>query len=269
MADLQAGERAARVRVGVRRALAGQVRQERQTLRARAPTSRPRPSARRTRRRRRSRSQAQRARRRRASRPSGARRRARRGRRRARAPAGRRGTRAARRRRRRTCPSRRSAAPAGRRRRRARPRPGRPRRPRRRRRPRVRPETSGDSSTVGSHAGSISSVVEHLVAPAPLRDVEQQRARGVGDVDRALAGQLQPHVVLGQHHVRDARVVVRLVLAQPQQLRRGEAGQRAVAGQLDEPVEADALLDLRALGGGALVVPEDRRAGSAGRWRRA
>ena len=86
---------------------------------------------------------------------------------------------------------------------------------------------------------SISSVSQHLVAPAPLRHVEQQRARGVGDVDRPLAGELEPHVVLGQHHVRDPGVVVRLVLAQPQQLGRGEAGQRAVAGELDEPVEAD------------------------------
>ncbi len=37
-------------------------------------------------------------------------------------------------------------------------------------------------------------------------------------------------------------------------------GQRAVAGQLDEPGEADPLLDLGALGRGALVVPQDRGA---------
>ena len=58
----------------------------------------------------------------------------------------------------------------------------------------------------------------------------------------------------------DSAVQLRLVPAQPQQLRRGEPGQCAVAGQLDEPGEADALLDLRALGGGALVVPQDRGA---------
>src|SRR5689334_1309917 len=50
------------------------------------------------------------------------------------------------------------------------------------------------------------------------------------------------------------------MLAQPQQLRRGEPGQRAVARQLDETVEADQRLDLVALGLRALVVPEDRRA---------
>jgi hypothetical protein len=59
--------------------------------------------------------------------------------------------------------------------------------------------------------------------------------------------------------VGDPGVVLRLVLAQPQQLGRREAGQRAVAGQLDEPVEADAFLDLGAFLAGALVVPEDRR----------
>ena len=66
----------------------------------------------------------------------------------------------------------------------------------------------------------------------------------------------------------DAVVALGLVRAQPEQLRRGEAGERAVAGQLDQPLEPDPLLDLGALGGGALVVPEDRRADRRGRPRR-
>ena len=37
---------------------------------------------------------------------------------------------------------------------------------------------------------------QHLVAPTPLRDVEEQRPGRVGDVDRALAQQPQAHVVL-------------------------------------------------------------------------
>ncbi len=57
-----------------------------------------------------------------------------------------------------------------------------------------------------------------------------------------------------------ARCDVGLVPAQPQQLRCGEPGQRAVAGQRDQPLEPDRALDLGALGGRALVVPEDRRA---------
>jgi hypothetical protein len=48
------------------------------------------------------------------------------------------------------------------------------------------------------------------------------------------------------------------VPAQPEQLRRGEPGQRPVAGQLDQAAQADALLDLAALLGCAPVVPEDR-----------
>ena len=125
----------------------------------------------------------------------------------------------------------------------------------------ARRETSGDSSTRGSHAAVELQRLEHGSSlQRALGDVEQQRARRVGDVDRALAAEPQPHVVLGQQHVRDARVEVRLVRAQPQQLGRGEARQRAVAGQRDQPLEPDALLDLLALGGRALVVPEDRGA---------
>ena len=60
--------------------------------------------------------------------------------------------------------------------------------------------------------------------------------------------------------LRDAFVVLGLVVAHPQDLRRGEAGQRAVAGQRDQPFEPDRLLDLGALRLGSLVVPEDRGA---------
>ena len=62
---------------------------------------------------------------------------------------------------------------------------------------------------------------------------------------------------------------LRLVAAQPEQLRGGEARQRAVAGQRDQPLEPDALLDLGALRRRALVVPQDRGAEDRGRARRA
>ena len=197
----------------------------------------------------------------RASRPSRASCPAPRGRRRARAPADRAGRRAARRRRRPRCRARARPGPG-----RSTPTPsaaaaqspapaatGTP--------AAVWPETSGDSSTRGIHA------VGHARArPAPA--LEKRRSAtskssvpgGVGDVDRPLAAEPQPHVVLGQQHVADARVDLGLVRAQPQQLGRREARQRAVAGQRDQPLEADAPLDLGALGGRALVVPEDRRA---------
>ena len=117
---------------------------------------------------------------------------------------------------------------------------------------------SGDSNAGGSHSRGTLERVEDVVRPAPLGDVEEQRPGRVGGVDRALARQAQAHVVLRQQHVPDALVHVRLVVPQPEELRRREPRERAVARQLDQPREADALLDLRALGGGALVVPEDR-----------
>ena len=57
-------------------------------------------------------------------------------------------------------------------------------------------------------------------------------------------------------HTRSAA----LVAAEPQELGRREPGQGAVPGELDQALRADTLLDLGALGGGPLVVPEDRRA---------
>ena len=72
--------------------------------------------------------------------------------------------------------------------------------------------------------------------------------------------QAQADVVLRQHDPADAPVDVGLVAAQPEQLRGREARERPIAGERDESLEADALLDLCALGPGALVVPEDRRA---------
>ncbi len=68
-----------------------------------------------------------------------------------------------------------------------------------------------------------------LVAPAPVGDVEEERPRGVRRVDRPLARQAQAHVVLREHDPVDARVDLGLVAAQPEQLRRREAGERPVA----------------------------------------
>jgi hypothetical protein len=99
-----------------------------------------------------------------------------------------------------------------------------------------------------------------LLRPGAPADVEEEGARGIGDVDGELPGEAEPDIVLRQQHVPDAGVQLRLVPAQPQKLRRREAGQRAISGQLEEPREADPLLDLRTLGCGSLVVPQDRGA---------
>ena len=105
--------------------------------------------------------------------------------------------------------------------------------------------------------------VQDLAAPAAAGDVEQERPGCVRDVDRVLAGEPQPDVVLRQEDAADAGVGVRLVLPQPEELGRSESRERPVPGQLDEPREPDPLLDLGALGSRPLVVPEDRRANHA------
>ena len=61
----------------------------------------------------------------------------------------------------------------------------------------------------------------------------------------------------------DAAIGVRLVAAEPEELRRGKAGERAVPGQLDQSGETEQILDLLALGCGPLVVPENRRTNDA------
>ena len=166
----------------------------------------------------------------------------------------------------------RATAPSPRaRRRRRRPRwpPGRrrPRRPacrpaaRSRRRPRAVtvPVTSGPSNVGGSQAGGIPSAASDLGRPVARGEVEQDRAGAVGLVDGVLAGQAQPQVVLGQQDVGGPRPHVGLVVADPDELRGGEAGQGVVAGDRDQPLRPDRGADRVALGRGPLVVPEDRR----------
>jgi len=57
--------------------------------------------------------------------------------------------------------------------------------------------------------------------------------------------------------VRDPRIHVGLVAADPQELGRREPCERPVPGELDQPLETDGALDLLALGRRALVIPED------------
>ena len=106
----------------------------------------------------------------------------------------------------------------------------------RRRRPPARrppscPTPRATRARAAASASSSSRASSTDVRPAPARHVEQQRAAGVRHVDGLLAAQAQPHVVLGQQHRRDPPVGLGLVAAQPQQLRRGEAGERPVAGR--------------------------------------
>ena len=233
------GERAARDRVGVGRALPRQVRQEGQALAPRLPALRlgDERSELADRSRRRAASAA--SRRPRASRPSRARRPAPRGRRRARGPRARRDTRRARRRRR---PRYRAH--------RQRPRPVDADAERARRLVAAPAATGMPSGVSPRHArrlgdGSAATPGRCSSASRPRRSTRGARRRRARCPrrrprrSRAFAGEAQAHVVLGQEDVGDARVGLRLVSAKPQELRSREAGQRAVAGQLDEALEAD------------------------------
>ena len=68
------------------------------------------------------------------------------------------------------------------------------------------PPTSVDSCAGGSQSSGISSAAQTSSDQRRLRDVEEQRPRGVRGVDRALAGQPEADVVLRQQHVPDPRV---------------------------------------------------------------
>jgi len=101
--------------------------------------------------------------------------------------------------------------------------------------------------------------IDHLGRPGPRGEVQEECPRTVGNIGRVLAGQAQPDVVLGQQHVGDPPPRFRFVIPNPDQLRRGQPGQRVVARDLDQPAGADGVPDPVALGARPLVVPQDRR----------
>ena len=103
----------------------------------------------------------------------------------------------------------------------------------------ARASTSGDQSRAARSNNSV---------PGAIRLVE-----------RVLAGESQPEVVLGQKDVGRPAPHLRLVVADPDELGGREAGQGVVAGHLDQPLGTDRRPDRVALGGGPLVVPQDRR----------
>jgi len=102
--------------------------------------------------------------------------------------------------------------------------------------------------------------VQHLPRPAPVRHVEQEHPARVRIVAGVHAGELVDDIVLRQHDLRDAVEQLRLVLFHPQQLRRGEAGERDVRGQLRELFPANVLVEPIRLIRRAPVVPQDRGA---------
>src|SRR6185295_3043135 len=82
---------------------------------------------------------------------------------------------------------------------------------------------------------------QHLLRPAALRDVEHERPRCIGDVDRVLAAQAKTDVVLGQQQVAHAAPHVRLVRAYPEQLGQREVGERGIRRAREQTLATDVL----------------------------
>jgi len=82
-------------------------------------------------------------------------------------------------------------------------------------------------------------LAENFRRPTPIGYVEQQSAGSVGHVDGALPGEAEAHVVFGQHHVRHASPVLRLILTHPKQFGEREIGERRIAGQANQIFAAE------------------------------
>ena len=70
--------------------------------------------------------------------------------------------------------------------------------------------------------------------PAAIDHVQQQRAAGVAHFGGELAGQPAANIIFGKQHLHGALKVFRLVVAQPEDFWRREAGERGIGHQLDE-----------------------------------
>ncbi len=100
---------------------------------------------------------------------------------------------------------------------------------------------------------------KEIVRPVARGEIEKDRARPIGLVHRESAREPESNVVLGQQDVGDLPPRLRLVVADPDDLRGGEPGERVVAGDPDQPLAPHHTADQVAFGGRPLVVPEDRR----------
>jgi hypothetical protein len=105
---------------------------------------------------------------------------------------------------------------------------------------------SGHAITIQMRRG------QEFVRPVALGDVEPARARRIGHVGGALAGEPETNIVLRQQHLADVAEDLGLMLLHPNQLWRGEAREDDVAGDLAEALIG---VELGSLFGGAAVVP--------------
>ena len=91
----------------------------------------------------------------------------------------------------------------------------------------------------GKQTGIDAGLAEHFRRPAAVGHVEKKSSRGVGHVDGSFSGEAEADVILGQHDVRDAGPVLRLVLAHPEKFGEREIREWRIAGELDQGVAAE------------------------------
>src|SRR5690606_20913673 len=101
--------------------------------------------------------------------------------------------------------------------------------------------------------------VENEIGPITRSNVEQERSRGSGPVRRPLPGQTKSNVVLRKENGIDLMVDLRFVMADPEELGSREARECVVSGGGNAGITPHLLADFVALGGRALIVPEDGR----------
>ena len=92
-----------------------------------------------------------------------------------------------------------------------------------------------------------------------MRGVVHQRGRRVRRLGRQHARQSIANEILGKKHGRQTRERGRLVIAKPQDFRKGESLERGIAGEVSKSaLAADALGDLATFGGRSAVAPQER-----------
>ncbi|MNL28863.1 hypothetical protein D3C87_1505270 [compost metagenome] len=94
---------------------------------------------------------------------------------------------------------------------------------------------------------------EQRIGPIAPGHVEPEGASGVRHVLHMFTGQKQPDIGLGQQHLANARIDVRLMLAHPGDLGSGEARHGDIAGNLSKLRQLG--FHLETFGGRAPIVP--------------
>ena len=80
--------------------------------------------------------------------------------------------------------------------------------------------------------------IQHSAGPAPAGHIQQIGAAGVAHFRAILPGQAEAHIILGQQNMPDLLPDFRFMPPHPQDFPGGEAGQRRVGGDADQPLPA-------------------------------